>query len=243
MADNFRLILEHTDREKLLDRLIAAKIAGTPARVYEAGGGSRTILADSILNSVEITVVDISPEQTLRCKDVKEAIVGNIETWRRPDYFNLACCVNVLEHVDKPKDAISSMVASLADDAYLVIAGPLAQSLASWVIRFTPHAFHVWFYRKIRGNRNAGKPGHPPFPVRYAEGSDFNDVIEALRAHDLEIVMAVKFSGSNPAKLKAKSKLLFALYKMACGVVGTVTLGAHEPAMTDFMIIAEKRPK
>jgi len=29
----------------------------------------------------------------------------------------------------------------------------------------TPHWFHIWFYRYVRGEKMAGRPGHPPFPT------------------------------------------------------------------------------
>ena len=47
----------------------------------------------------------------------------------------------------------------------IVMLLPNRDSVYGWLARRTPHRAHVWIYRYLFGNRNAGKPGFSPYPT------------------------------------------------------------------------------
>ena len=49
----------------------------------------------------------------------------------------------------------------------ILIGAPNPKSLSGVVTKYSPHWFHVWFYRHVRGDKNAGLPGQAPFPTYF----------------------------------------------------------------------------
>lgn len=216
------------------------ELLSTPTpRILEAGGGSKSCLDHELLLRAHVVVVDVSPEQIERSDYASEAIVDNIETWRRPNAFDIICCSNVLEHVGAPKDALLNFAEALAPGGVCVINGPVATSLQGWATRLTPHRVHVWAYR-WRGSRTAGKPGYAPFPVRFAYGSKDRDIADILSAAGLEIRYHYRYEGVHPQTLKRRSPLLFRLYRLICATIHQISFRTYDPGETDFVLIARK---
>jgi len=55
------------------------------------------------------------------------------------------------------------MARALKPDGMLVLGLPNVISTKGLVTKFTPHRFHVWFYRRIKNSPRAGLPGYGPF--------------------------------------------------------------------------------
>ena len=49
----------------------------------------------------------------------------------------------------------------------MIIRVPDRDSVFGWAARHTPHRTHVWFKKYIERQKDAGKPGHAPYPVVY----------------------------------------------------------------------------
>ena len=49
----------------------------------------------------------------------------------------------------------------------ILIGAPNPRSLSGVVTKYSPHWFHVWFYRHIRGDAKAGLAGCAPFPTHF----------------------------------------------------------------------------
>lgn len=238
MAESVRV--EAVDLPALLNTLVRGLLGTSSPRIYEAGGGSRSCLDPGLRNAGHVSVVDLSPEQISRCNYAAEAHVGNIETWRRIDAFDLVCCSNVLEHVDAPQAALENFADCLAPGGVCVVTGPIPTSLQGWTTRLTPHGFHVWYYRYFRGSVNAGKPGYTPFPVRFAHGADERDMVDILTRAGLEVLYLARYEGSHARRLRETRPILFALYRMICGTLQCATLGRYRPRLSDFVLIARK---
>ena len=54
---------------------------------------------------------------------------------------------------------------ALKQGGLILIGAPNPKSLSGVVTKYSPHWFHVWFYRHVRGEKQAGQPGQPPFPT------------------------------------------------------------------------------
>ena len=59
----------------------------------------------------------------------------------------------------------SGFCESLKQDGLILIGAPNPRSLSGVVTKYSPHWFHVWFYRYVRGEKKAGQPGEAPFPT------------------------------------------------------------------------------
>jgi 2-polyprenyl-3-methyl-5-hydroxy-6-metoxy-1,4-benzoquinol methylase len=134
--------------------------------IYEAGGGSMSFLPSDVLRRAHVTVVDIDEEQLRNNGYAQKTILGDIQTHRfAPGSFDLVICYNVIEHLPDVEAALSGFFDSLKPGGLVLIAAPNPKSLSGFVTKHTPHWFHVWFYRHVRGEKLAGRPGEPPFPT------------------------------------------------------------------------------
>ena len=153
------------------DRLPKLLPSRQPLRVLEAGGGSATHVP--LPPSAIYTVIDISMEQLERNEYAVEKLQGDIETFDFEDRrFDVIVCYDVLEHLLRPRQAILSFSSILAEGGLLILAGPIVSSMKGLVTKFTPHAVHVWFYRRVCKNPRAGQPGYPPFRTSLSFDAD-----------------------------------------------------------------------
>ncbi len=134
--------------------------------IYEAGGGSTSYLPRSVRNRARVSVVDIDRDQLENNIYADEKVLGDIQTYQfSPETFDLIACYNVIEHLPRTDAALDLFVRAVRPGGLIFIGAPNPQSLSGVVTRFTPHKFHIWYYRRILGRKNAGLPGEPPFPT------------------------------------------------------------------------------
>ena len=144
----------------------AAKLPPTKLAIYEAGGGSTSFLPLSVLRRAHVTVVDIDEDQIRNNDYAQEKILGDVQTYRfAPGSFDLVICYNVIEHLPDVEAALLGFCESLKQGGLILIGAPNPKSLSGIVTKYTPHWFHVWFYRYVRGDKKAGQPGQAPFPT------------------------------------------------------------------------------
>ena len=165
-------------------RVAARRGAAEPARTFTASsrpgcrrpisGFTRPAAAlpvscrSSVLRRAHVTVVDIDEDQIRNNDYAQETILGDIQTHRfASDSFDLVICYNVIEHVPDVEAALLGFCGSLKQDGMILIGAPNPRSLSGVVTKYSPHWFHVWFYRHIRGDKNAGQPGCAPFPTHF----------------------------------------------------------------------------
>lgn len=226
----------------IVQALLRSRFAGKPVRIYEAGGGSISYLPMEMLRSAEITVVDIDDAQLRNNRYARSKICGDIQTQRfPPGSFDLVVCYNVIEHVERPDEAIDRFLDALAPGGLVFIAAPNPLSFSGLVTRFTPHWFHVWFYRAVLGHREAGRPGHAPFPVVYHPLVAPRRLIEFCTARGFRIVYFREFEASHLGLLRlarpTAARLLDALTR------GLEMVLRHSLRFGDFHVLIEKPPE
>lgn len=94
-------------------------------------------------------------------------MLANLEEFRPGLVWDLVMVVNVLEHVDDVEAVLRNLAEVCAEDGLLLVGSPYMWSLSGMATRFTPHGFHVFHRRWLLGEKDAGKPGHPPFRTVY----------------------------------------------------------------------------
>lgn len=134
----------------------------TGLTVLEAGCGSLSHL--KFPAGTRIVGIDIAQDQLDRNTYLDERIHGDIQTHDLGDSrFDAIVCWDVLEHLEHPEQALRRFAKAVRDEGIIILSAPNLWAPKGLATRLTPHAFHLWFYRNVRGWKEAGTLGNPPF--------------------------------------------------------------------------------
>jgi SAM-dependent methyltransferase len=223
----------------IAQNLLRDRFSGSKIRIYEAGGGSTSYLPPDLLLSADITIVDIDDTQLLNNRYARSKIRGDIQVQQFPSAtFDLIVCYNVIEHIERPDQAMNNFIEALAPGGLIFIAAPNPDSFSGLATRYTPHWIHVWFYRAILGCKDAGRPGNPPFPVVYHPLTSPHRLIEFCKLRGCRILYFSAFESSHLTTLRRKrptiARVLSALIR-ALEIVSRRKLRSG-----DFHLVVEK---
>lgn len=157
-------LLSYQDMNGLLETELAS--LGPPLRILEAGCGRHWGLKLTI--PYTLTGIDLDREALAARTDLDRAIVGDLTTAEFPaGSFDVVYCAFVLEHVKGAEQVLERFLRWLAPGGLLVIKVPDRDSAYGFLTRLTPLWVHVLVYRWLFGYREAGTPGHGPYPTAY----------------------------------------------------------------------------
>lgn len=144
---------------------------GGVLQILEAGCGQSW---DVNLDGVEyyLTGVDLDKDALeIRkniTKDLHEIIEGDLRAVElKEKQYDVIYNSYVLEHIDGAEKVLSNFVRWAKPTGIIIILIPDPNSVHGFITRFTPHWFHILYYRFLLNNRNAGKKGYGPYPVCY----------------------------------------------------------------------------
>lgn len=218
-------------------RLPTGKLA-----IYEAGGGSTSFLPLDVLRRAHVTVVDIDEDQIRNNDYAQETILGDIQSWRfASGSFDLVICYNVIEHVPDVAAALSGFCESLKPGGLILIGAPNPKSLSGVVTKFSPHWFHVWFYRHVRGDKKAGQPGQAPFPTHFHPLVTLSNLEAFARAHGLDLIYRKEYESPRYPEMRARQPLFAALIDAAAVVINALLPGKGDVRHGDYHVILRKR--
>jgi len=222
-----------------VQNLLRDRFAGRAIRIYEAGGGSTSYLPPDLLSTADITMVDIDDTQLQNNQYARSKICGDIQLQRFPPRsFDLIACYNVIEHIERPDRAIDNFLEALAPGGLTFIAAPNPQSFSGLATRYTPHWFHVWFYRALLGCKDAGKPGNPPFPVVYHPLVSPQRLIEFCKSRGCRILYFRQFESSHLGTLRQKLPIVAGVLS---AVIRALEIVSRQNLRSgDFHIVIEK---
>jgi hypothetical protein len=216
------------------------RMSSNPLSVLEAGGGSATFLR-GFDREFAFTTIDISQEQLDRNSYAVEKILGDIQIF---DYgnrrFDIVMCWDVLEHVAAPERALERMASAIPCGGIMVVKGPIPTSLKGLLTRWSPHALHVLFYRRILGKPDAGKPGHAPFRSELRRGSEPDHIRARLQAAGFVIVGQSSFITNQIEKLHEKFPAGYHLYRIISNCILFLSRGSYGGFVSDFYLIARR---
>ena len=170
-----------------------------------------------MLRRAHVTVVDIDEDQIRNNDYAQEAILGDIQTHRfAPDSFDLVICYNVIEHVPDVEAALLGFCESLKPDGLILIGAPNPRSLSGVVTKYSPHWFHVWFYRHVarRQERRPARPRAVPDPssIRWSRLPN----LEAFaRQHGLQVIYRKQYESPRYPEMRRRKPLFAALIDAA----------------------------
>ena len=230
-------------RESLLavHGILGTSLPPTRLAIYEAGGGSTSFLPLEVLRRAHVTVVDIDEDQIRNNDYAQETILGDVQTHRfAPGSFDLVICYNVIEHLPDVEAALLRFCESLKQGGLILIGAPNPKSLSGVVTKYSPHWFHVWFYRHVRGDKKAGLPGQAPFPTFFHPLVTLSRLEAFAAAHGLQMIYRKEYESPRYPEMRARKPALAALIDAAASVMNFLLPGKFDVRHGDYHVILRK---
>jgi SAM-dependent methyltransferase len=231
-------------RESLLavHGILRAVLPPGKLAIYEAGGGSTSFLPLSVLDRAYVTVVDIDEDQIRNNIYAHKTILGDIQSYRfKPGTFDLVICYNVIEHLPDVVAALLSFCDALKQGGLILIGAPNPKSLSGVVTKYSPHWFHVWFYRHVRGDKNAGLPGQAPFPTFFHPLVSLPGLETFAREHGLQVIYRREYESPRFPEMRARKPVLAALLDAVAIVANLLLPRKADVRRGDYHVILRKR--
>jgi len=231
-------------RESLLavHGILGATLPPTPLKIYEAGGGSTSFLPLDVLRRAHVTVVDIDEDQIRNNDYAQQTILGDIQSWRfAPGSFDLVICYNVIEHLADAEAALSGFCECLKAGGLILIGAPNPRSLSGVVTKYSPHWFHVWFYRYVRGDEKAGQPGQAPFPTFFHPLVTPSSLEKFANSRGLQVIYSRQYESPRFPEMRARKPWLAALLDAAATAMNFLLPGKTDVRHGDYHLILRKR--
>jgi SAM-dependent methyltransferase len=222
--------------------ILDIKLPLTSLSIYEAGGGSTSFLPLGVLQRAHVTVVDIDEDQIRNNDYAQETILGDIQTHRfPPGSFDLVICYNVIEHLADVEAALLGFCESLKQGGLILIGAPNPRSLSGVVTRYSPHWFHVWFYRYVRGEKRAGQPGQPPFATYFHPLVTLSNLENFANTHGLQMIYRKQYESPRYPEMRARKPVFAALLDTAARIMNFLLPGNVDVRRGDYHVILRKR--
>lgn len=213
---------------------VAASLSRTSApRVVDAGCGSAIHIDlpdDAVLIGLDIsqTQLDRNPKLAERiCADLQTADLSGVDA-------DLVVIWDVLEHIERPMDALDRLVAALKPGGLLLIAGPDPRSVKGLTTKLSPHWFHVWFYRTVYGIKTAGQADTRPFRTHMRMAVSPRPLERWARDRGLTTVRTITYEGETQSRLMRQHRVLGALYAAVGALAVAASLGTLSFRRTEF---------
>lgn len=226
------------ERELLRDAILGVTSAG-PLRILEAGCGQRwpVDLGDRPLH---ITGVDTDAE-AMRLRhdqhgDLHEALVADLRSVQlKADSFDVVYCSFVLEHVAGAREVLERFRMAVRPGGRIIVRVPDGDSVYGLLVQHSPHRLHVFYKRYAEGNRQAGTPGHAPYPVIYDPVVSLRGLREWATAEGLNICTeyATFFL---PRRLRRAQPVIAALFR----VISLLAPGRRATGHRDLGMVFER---
>jgi SAM-dependent methyltransferase len=195
--------------------------------------GCGWVLPIDVPLDVRLVGLDNDAEALARNSNIDEAIVGDILDVQLPAAaFDLVLCWNVLEHLQRLDRPLATMARAIRPGGALVVGIPKRRSLKGLVTRATPHAFHVWAYRRLLGWTNAGTPGHGPYPTYFARALSARGLSALGRPLGLELVYQDSHGRTPPLP-----RIMRIAWQAVGELARVATLGRWRPLESDLILV------
>jgi SAM-dependent methyltransferase len=221
--------------------ILEARLPKTHLAIYEAGGGSTSFLPLSVLGRAHVTVVDIDEDQIRNNTYAQETILGDIQTHRfAPDSFDLVICYNVIEHVPDVEAALRGFCQAIKKGGLILIGAPNPRSLSGVVTKYSPHWFHVWFYRHVRGDKKAGLPGQAPFPTHFHPLVTLANLDAFAKQHRLQVIYKKEYESPRYPEMRKRMPKFAALVDAGARALNFLLPGKRDVRRGDYHVILRK---
>ncbi|WP_344139153.1 class I SAM-dependent methyltransferase [Luedemannella flava] len=208
-------------------------------RVLEAGAGKRTRF--DLPSDAYVVGVDTDEVAIVRNERLDERVLTDLAAYAAPAAsFDLITCWYVLEHVDDPALLVDRFATWTAPGGLVVIAVPNLRSVKALVTKATPHAFHVWFRRYVLGYRQAGRPGHGPYPTTLRRAIAPAALTGRFVARGLLPVFEGHFEDAKQVAFRERLRLTGDRWDAADRWVTRASLGRLDAARSEYVVVLRR---
>src|SRR5262249_21366125 len=144
-------------------------------------------------------------------------------------------------HVPDVEAALNGFCEALRPGGLLLIGAPNPRSLSGVVTKYTPHWFHVWYYRQVKGDKRAGLPGQPPFPVFYHPLVTPSKMEAFAAVRGLEAIYRRAYESPRFPEMRARTPLLAAGLDMLSSALNLILPKQVDVRHGDYHVILRKR--
>lgn len=207
--------------------------------VLEAGCGSASQL--QFPANSRLTGIDLSRQQLERNHALDRRIAGDLQSHplERGSY-NVVVCWNVLEHLERPRQALDNMIRALQLNGVIVLALPNRYSVKGWLTKLTPHFFHIWIYRIVFGIDAAGRDDHGPFRTYFASPATPRGLVNYSSGHGLKVVYCEWLEDYGQRVLRERLRLNGRVWRELARIVLRLTRAKVDLDRTDVFMILKK---
>jgi hypothetical protein len=146
----------------------------------------------------------------------------------------------VIEHVPDVEAALLGFCDALKRNGLVLIGAPNPKSLSGIVTKYSPHWFHVWFYRYVRGIKNAGLPGEAPFPTHFHPLVTLANLEAFARKHGLQVIYRKKYESPRYPEMRRRKSLFAALVDGVAKAINSFLPGKTDVRHGDYHVILRK---
>lgn len=230
---------EREEIQQIVDSVFSGKRSPV---ILEAGCGSLSHV--QFPPDAHIVGIDISRGQLERNKNLSERIHGDIQDYDLPaQSYDAIVCWDVLEHLQRPQGALKRFSTAIREGGIIILAASNPWSPKGIVTKLTPFAFHIWFYRNVRGWKDAGTKGNPPFPTYLRLSMGPKAIAKFARQNGLTILhRSVGGYGDSRDVVGRQNKRVDMAMKVVNTLFLVASLGFIKPKSTQYYFVLQKGP-
>lgn len=230
------MLEEDPQLQSVVDTLLAGKQS---LKILEIGCGSSSHV--DFGPRAYMVGIDLSEKQLERNTVLDEKICGDVETYELPtNEYDVIICWWVLEHLSRPDKALENCQKALKPDGIIILATPNVMSVKALVTKFTPHWFHVWFYRYIFGEKLAGVDDRVPFKTFLRMSMAPESIKKFANDRGLSIERLHLYENPRQKNLRARHGAIDAAWKVLAVATKALSFGKLDAEMTDFIVVLKK---
>ena len=225
-----------SDAIQKLQEVIDNYLKAGPCTILEAGCGSMSKVQ---LNSdIYLVGMDISEKQLARNNYLHEKILGDLHTYPIPSKkFDIIICWDVLEHLDRPRLVIENFLTACKPGGLIILAFPNLFSVKGVITKLTPHVFHVWYYKYILGDRDAGKDDQPPFVTKLRLAMSYPAIRRFVQARGATVELLAFRECNDMKTARSRFAIINALIGTASAITKALTYGRADAADSDCILV------
>jgi SAM-dependent methyltransferase len=175
---------------RLVEACIRGRVPqGRVMQILEAGCGRHWVfrMPDVAyeLTGIDLDAAALEARKTVK-RDLHHAFVGDLRTVQlESGHYDVIYSSFVLEHIPGAERVLENFTRWVRPGGIIVVRVPDRDSIQGFTTRLTPFWVHVWFYRYVMGQPNAGKPGFAPYPTIYDPVISRRGIREFAERHGL----------------------------------------------------------
>jgi SAM-dependent methyltransferase len=204
----------------IADHIIQQAQPNETLHILEAGCGNRWRIelpnVQYTLTGIDLDECALDLRQNQQC-DLDVAICGDLRTITlEENEYDVVYNSYVLEHVEGAENVLKNFVSWLKPGGILIIRIPNRDSAVGFITRSTPFWLHVFWKRYFEGRKNAGKPGHSPYPTVFDRVVSLDGVYAFCEENHLAVQACYYHTEYKRKRFRIKRLALKLAYTMIC---------------------------